>query len=200
MNHHSSASADSVVISVLAPDEIGVFSETAGAITDQGGNIDSISQTVSGGFFTALMTASYKQERGASEIRDGILGRLPARSDVVVIPLAEETSRPRQPQDERYILTLIGRDRPGLLKLVTGYLESNRIHITDWYIEFHTGNVTHIGEIEVPAKRDIVELQAGLKSALAGTDIGSSIQHDNIFKATNDVGSVTVLLGGQRRA
>ncbi len=54
--------------------------------------------------------------------------------------------------------------------------------------------VTHIGEITVPDKLDIRQVQDELEQALASFGLQSRIQHQNIFRATNEIGPIRALL------
>lgn len=182
------------VISVLAPDCIGIIKRITSAITDLGGDIDGMSQTVIHGYFTVILTAKFKDTFTQEQIRDAILNNFEPGEASVVIRDFEETNPPSQiHKAERYILTLTGKDRPGILKTVTTYLAENNINIEDYYFTIQGENVTHIGEVSVPSEIDIKQLQGELQTLVSSIDLVATLQHEFLFRAANDIFSIRQL-------
>jgi glycine cleavage system transcriptional repressor len=182
------------VISVLVADRVGILRGITAAITDLGANIDGISQTVVAGYFTVILTASFPTPRAADEIRAAILGHFTRdEAAVLVRPYAAAARRPPV-QGDRYVLTLSGTDRPGILKAVTAFLTERGINIEDWYVHFQAPGVTHIGAVTVPALLDLKHVQDEFRQLAAGLGLTASVQHENIFRVMNEVGPVQPLL------
>lgn len=183
------------VIGVLIRDRVGVLRDIVTPLTEAGANFDGISQTVVAGYFTVLLTATFETPRTCEEVRQAILERFSSEeSGVVVLPYRREVHPSLSRGGERYVVTVMGIDRPGILKLVTTFLAARRINIEDWYFAYQGDQVTHIGEITVPPLLDIKQVQDEFQGLLAQVGMRSAIQHVNIFKATNEIGAVTPLL------
>ena len=187
------------VISVLAPDRVGIVKSITTAITDLGGNIDGMSQTVVHGYFTIILTATFAQAVSQDDIQQAILSQFPRNDASVIVRLFDETLEVKyQEGHERYILTLTGKDRPGILKTLTTYLYESNINIEDYYFTIHGDLVTHIGEITIPRDLDIKQLQGELQTLLSSIDLVATLQHENIFRATSEVFSIRQLLKGKK--
>ncbi len=185
------------VISLLAPDRVGIVKNITTAISDLGGNIDGMSQTVVNGYFTIILTATFSKELSVETIRERIADHF-AENDISVIvrPFDESVLRPQETKSDRYILTITGKDRPGILKTLTTYLFENNINIEDYYFTIRDGHVTHIGEITIPKELDIKQLQGELQTLLSSIDLVATLQHENIFRAANEIFSIQQLLKG----
>jgi glycine cleavage system transcriptional repressor len=191
----SRATPNRYVISVLVADRVGILRDITSAITDMRANIDGISQTVVAGHFTVILAATFEEPQSAEAIRDRVQENFqPGEASIVVRPHVERPLPRNQTGSRRYIVTLTGRDRPGILKRVTAFLAQKGINIEDWFVEFEGPNVTHIGEITVPRLLDIKQIQDEFRDALTPMGLVAGIQHENIFRATNEVGGVRPLL------
>jgi predicted amino acid-binding ACT domain protein len=182
------------VISVLAPDRIGIIKRITSAITDLGGDIDGMSQTVIHGYFTVILTAKFSGAYTKEHVHDAILNNFESGEASVVIRDFEETGVPSPiRKTERYILTLTGKDRPGILKTVTTYLAENNINIEDYFFTIQGDSVTHIGEVSVPSETDIKQLQGELQTLVSSIDLVATLQHEFLFRAANDIFSIRQL-------
>ena len=182
------------VISVLAPDRIGIIKRITSAITDLGGDIDGMSQTVIHGYFTVILTAKFQTPYTKERIREAIENNFETGDASVVIRDFEETqSAAKKKKTDRYILTLTGRDRPGILKTVTTYLAENSINIEDYFFTIQGDHVTHIGEVSIPSEIDIKQLQGELQTLVSSIDLVATLQHEFLFRAANDIFSIRQL-------
>ena len=187
------------VVSVLVADRVGILRDVTSAVTDMGANIDGISQTVVAGYFTVILTATFSKSRTPDSIRDTILENFAHGEAAVVVRLYEAESIKRMPdKGRRYIMTITGKDKPKVLKTVTNFLAEKNINIEDWYVDFDGGNVRNIGEVSVPKTLDIKQVQDEFQLLLSSLGLTSNIQHENIFRATNEIGAIGALLRGGR--
>lgn len=194
-------SSNRFVVSVLVADRVGILRDVSTALAEAGANIDGISQTVVAGYFTVILTASFRQPITSAQIRSAILDRLrPGEGEVVVRPYEPAAVSKRPVDGPRFIVTVTGADRPGLLRVVTTFLADKGINIEDWYVEFDGPNITHIGEVTVPSPLDIKQLQEEFRHLLAELNLTVGIQHENIFKVTNEVGAIQPLVMRQLHA
>lgn len=181
------------VLSVLIADRVGILNAITSGVTDLGANIEGISQTVVQGYFTVIMTVAFAQAVGAEAIRGAILNRFHKdEASVLVRPYIPLAKVPVE--GERYILTMSGKDQPGILKALTGYLAGKKINVEDLFFRIVGEQVTHIGEVTVPAQLDLKQIQDELRDVMAPFALVIGLQHDNLFRATNEVGSVRCLL------
>lgn len=183
------------VISVLIADRVGILRDVTSALTDLGANIDGISQTVVRGYFTVILTASFAAPISADAVESAIAGNFrKGEASIVVRPYDPKAEARAPARGDLYIITVTGRDRAGILKAATAFLASKGINIEDWYVIFEDSHVTHIGEITVPDKLDIKQVQDEFGQLMDAMELRTYIQHDNIFRATNEVGPIKVLL------
>jgi len=183
------------VISVLVSDRVGILRDITSALADMGANIEGISQTVVQGYFTVIVIAAFQKAHPLDAIREAIGGRFPERDASVLVQDYAPSDRPPA-GGERYILTMSGRDRPGILKAVTAFLAEKGINIEDLFFRIMGGEVTHIGEVTVPRTLDVKQIQDELRETLAPLGLTGSLQHENIFRVTNEVGAVRPMLRG----
>lgn len=185
-------------VAVVVPDKAGILHELTAAITDLGGNIDGISETVVEGYFTALLTAGFSLETSAEQLRSSIRERLSEANVELIVTPHNPTSKRDVIQGDRYIVTLSGKDKKGLLKRITGFLSERGINIEDWQVTFSGEQVTQIGELRVPNRLDIGQLQVDLRDAMKEFGAGSCLYHENIFRAISEIAPVKPILRGER--
>ena len=194
-NDKLSSESKRLVITVLVSDRVGILRDICSAVTGLNGNIDGISQTVVEGYFTVILTASFKESVTPDRVQDAILaGFAPGEANVSIRPYQRRTGGKPTVSGERFIVSLQGRDRPGILKTVLSFLAERGVNVEDWFVVFEGSQVTHIGDVTVPLQMDIKQLQNELSHRVDGLGLSAGIQHENIFRATNDVGPVSGLL------
>jgi predicted amino acid-binding ACT domain protein len=183
------------VVSVVVPDRVAILRDITTAITDMDANIDGISQTVVAGYFTALLTATFEDRPSADAVKAAIQDRFDNRSASIHVRShdAPPASR-RRVKGDRYVVIVTGVDRKGVLRAVTTFLAEHGINIEDWHVSFDPPRVTHVGEITVPAALDVKQLQDGFHDVLAALGLNGCVQHQNIFRVTNEVGAIKLLL------
>jgi glycine cleavage system transcriptional repressor len=187
------------VVSVLLPDRVAILRDISSAVSGAGGNIDGISQTVVAGYFQVVLTVTISRTVTAAALRATIGAALPDDAAAVVVEkYAAKTTARTAAQGARYVVTAGGRDRAGILKTVTGFLAARGINIEDWHVDYQGGAVTHIGEVTVPARLDIKQVQDEFRHELATVGLTGGLQHENIFRATHEIGPIRSLLGGER--
>ncbi len=188
--------AKEYVLSVLVADRVGILREITTAVTELGANITGISQTVVQGYFTVILIAEFEKEITEEALRLAVQNRFRADEASVIVKQFTPAKRAATGGD-RYILTMSGRDRPGILKTLTGYLAEKKINIEDLFFRIAGEHVTHIGEVSVPGRLDVKQVQSELCALMAPLGLTVSMQHENLFRAMNEVGSVGLMLQGQ---
>jgi predicted amino acid-binding ACT domain protein len=191
--------AQKLVISVLVADRVGILRDICTAAKDLDAEIHAISQTVVEGYFTVILTASFADPRSPEAVRAAILSRFSRDEASVAVREFTAPQAARGPGGDRYIVTITGENAGGLLHRITGVLAQRAINIEDWYVAAEGRRVTHVGEITVPPLLDIKQVQDEFRQAFAGLSLRCAIQHENIFRVTNEVGAVRPLLLGAGR-
>lgn len=177
------------VLNVMSDDHPGIVAAVTDAVESLGGNIDSCSQTVLGGFFTLIMIVSLPEaidpEGLAERVRQS--AALGAGYQVMARPaIAPRGFLPKEEPD-RLVITAFGRDRPGIVRRFSQYLAGKDVNIVDLYGDRKGDDFVLIGQLEVPKHWDIRMLQADLEQM--GEELGftAKLQHENIFVATNQL-------------
>lgn len=191
--------ACSYVISVLVADRVGILKEITTALAAMGADITGISQTVVQGYFTVILVARFEAEQRLDAIRSAISNRFPDSEASVLVREFDPSAR-KPVAGERYVLTMSGREQPGILKTVTSFLAEKGINVEDLYFRIDGERVTHVGEVTVPKPLDIKQLQDELRALLEPMGLGGSLQHENIFRVTHEVDAVRAMIKESSRA
>lgn len=187
------------VVSVLVPDRVGILKRITAALNGLGGNITGISQTVVQGYFTVIVIVEFKAGVERGKIYEALTNRFENKDASVVVRDFEDARLPK-PDGSRYILTMFGKEQPGILKRVTAFLAEKNVNIEDLFFKIQGDRVTHIGELTVPDALDVRQLQEDLQALLAPMELRGMLQHENIFRATNEVDAVIALLREENNA
>jgi glycine cleavage system transcriptional repressor len=176
------------VLTVMSDDHPGIVAAVSNAVESLGGNIDSCSQTVLGGYFTLIMIVSVpapiEPERLAQQVRGAESSG--AGYQVLVRP-ARDVERSVAEVAERFVISAFGEDQPGIVRRFSQYLASKDINIVDLYGDRKGTQFVLIGQVEVPARWDLRMMQADLEQM--GQELGFTVklQHENVFVATNQL-------------
>ena len=189
------------VVSVLVRDRVAVLRDITAAVAALDANIDAISQTVMAGYFTVILVVSAPPGCSADALHAAVFKPFAAdEAFVAVSPYDPQADTRPTVEGERYIVTVSGPDKPGILRDITAFLAERGINIEDWHVTIERGVVTHVGEVTLPSRLDVKQAQDELRQVLAPHALAGSIHHENIYRATNEVGPIGSLLGSGRRA
>ena len=177
------------VLNVMSDDHPGIVAAVSNAVEGLGGNIDSCSQTVLGGYFTLIMIVSLPEAIEAKDLAGRVresesLGgeyQVVARKGLVGPKHASPGST------ERFVITAFGKDQPGIVRRFSQYLAGKDINIVDLYGDRKEDEFVLIGQLELSKQWDIRMLQADLEQM--GQELGFTVklQHENVFVATNQL-------------
>lgn len=172
------------VLNVMSDDHPGIVAAVGGAVSEEGGNIDAVSQTVLEGYFTLIMIVSFPEPIDIDAMTASI-GGTHEGFQVMVRPY-KPLPEPNEPV-ERFVVTAFGQDRPGIVLRFSRYLAGKDINITDLYGDRKGDEFVLIGQVEVPKRWDIGHLQADLEEMGREAEYTVRLQHENIFVATNQL-------------
>jgi glycine cleavage system transcriptional repressor len=179
----------SFVLDVMSDDHPGIVAAVSDAVESLGGNIDSCSQTVLGGFFTLIMIVSLPEPIEAEQLAERIrrAGSSGSQYQVIVRPAVNHEDFAPPQELDRLVITAFGRDQPGIVRRFSQYLAGKDVNIVDLYGDRQGEDFVLIGQLEVPKCWDIRVLQTDLEQM--GQELGFTVrlQHENIFVATNQL-------------
>ena len=176
------------VINVMSVDRVGIISSVSAAILDLGGNIDALSQTVLQGYFTIIITARFADDVTPARLAAAVAEK-GARDELGVLVKERNLDAARLvvPDAERFVLTITGPDRKGIINRISSYLSSRNINIEDLYAVVERGSFLLIAQLQVPKGLDIERAQLDVQDLWPEFDVRVSLQHENIFLATGNV-------------
>jgi glycine cleavage system transcriptional repressor len=181
------------IVTVTAADRVGIVFSVAGTIRDQGGNILELSQTVMHGYFTIILAVQFPEPRDTHRLVDAISER-GKRFDltVVVIEAKPGAVAPPVPNGERFILTVLGDDRPGNIHGIAGCLAAHGVNIVDLHARVDGARFSLIMEAFLPPDLAPGTVRAELERFGRDHGLEAYVQHENIFLATSEPSPVRV--------
>ena len=181
------------VVAVLLPDRVGALRDVTAVIVALHGNIAGVRQTVVDGFFNLVFTAELPASVGEADIHRELAGRLESEAAITV---RSYVSRPLPPlpAGERYVAMTRGPDRPGTIHAISDFLVEHGINIEDWQVENEGADVIYTAQVTLPPSADFRRVQEAFRARLSGRGLAATICHENIFRATNEIGPIKRLL------
>ncbi len=177
------------VITVTSLDRVGIIAAVSEAVSRLEGSIDALSQTVMSGYFTLILTVHFEERIDTDALKRGVKSRgKPGELDVIIRKRGPDiNAKPEGAGTEKFILTLTGTDKKGVVRRVSSYLAGQNINIEDLYARVDDGRFLMIAELQVPATGLIAQMQSELGDLWRDENMSVSLQHENIFLATNQV-------------
>ncbi len=182
------------IISVLVPDRVGLLRDVTQAVFSLDGNIGGIRQTVVEGFFTLVFTSEHAPSVTAEALRALLCASLEPEAVVTVLDCPK--TRPAVVSTgSRFVAMTRGADKPGTIFAITSFLVDHGVNIEDWMADDENGQVVYIAQVVVPEAVDFRAIQEGFRTAMAERGLTGLLCHENIFRATNEIGPIKSLLG-----
>lgn len=182
------------VVTVTAADRVGIIHNVTGALRDIGGNILELSQTVMRGYFTIILAVEFDSEQVADQIAETVSTR--GRRFHLDVNVLDANSRPidDQPPEagERYILTVLGNDKPGNIHGITGCLSNLGVNILDLHARVDGARFSMIMEAFLPTDLQPTMVRTELERFGKTVGLEAYVQHENIFRATSEPNQVRV--------
>jgi glycine cleavage system transcriptional repressor len=177
------------VLNVMADDRPGIVAAVSSVIVALGGNIDACSQTVLGGYFTQILVVSFPQTVAPDELTTRVQkaappgGALQVAARPYVPPVAPVGHAPT----EKFVITALGKDKPGVIHRFSQYLAGKDINVVDLYWDCAGEDFVLTAQVEIPKRWEIGMLQADLDEIGLEEGFNVRVQHENIFVATNQL-------------
>lgn len=194
------------LVTAVLPDRVGILRDVTGALFNSGANLTDLRQTVVGGVYTLVAIAEFPPDGPRARepewldydvetrIQLAVRAALPDKvARVFAQPCAAHDAPPAA--GERYVVSVVGPDRPGRVHEIARILADAGVNAEDWRHDFSDPERTlTVGIVTVPPSCDVTALQKSLADALGPTGLATSLRHENIFRATNEVGPIRNLL------
>ncbi|TWI70783.1 glycine cleavage system transcriptional repressor [Desulfobotulus alkaliphilus] len=176
-----------VIVTVLANDRPGILASVSGAIFQEGGNLDQVSQTLLETQFAGLFIATLTKDISIEDLQAKLRQTLaPQGMDVLVKPIDEPDTASPVPS-EPFVITCFGPDRKGLVAEITAILARHKVNVTNLRAMFEGGDDPSrnlmIYEVDVPVSADTSALSGDLRTRAAELSLVINIQHRNIFES-----------------
>lgn len=194
------------LVAVTLKDRVGILRDVTGALFALGANLTDLRQTVVGGIFTLSAIAEFgdgvppPENPVFSDIGEEETIQLAVRA-VLRDKVARVFAQPCEAHDappaagERYVASVLGPDRPGRIHEIAKIFAEAGVNVEDWRHDLSDPERTlTVGIVTVPPSCDVSALQKTLADALGPTGLATSLRHENIFRATNEVGPIRNLL------
>jgi len=162
------------IVTVTAADRVGIIQNVTGSLRESGGNILELSQTVMRGFFTIILAVEFDQRRETPILENEITEkgkRFQLEVNVLEVSVAACGTKP-EPEGERYILTVLGKDQPGNIHGISGF--------------------SLIMEAFLPVDLQPSTVRSELERFGKTVGLEVYVQHENIFRATSEPHQVRV--------
>jgi glycine cleavage system transcriptional repressor len=184
----SGQTAKDFVIAVMSRDRVGIVADVTRALNELKGSVDALSQTVMRGYFTLIITVSFRKSISGDAVRTAVeKSGAPGELDVS-IKVREPEAAKRVPVDgDQFVLSITGKDRPGVISRLSAYLSSRGINIADLYSYAQGKDFVLISQLVIPRHMDVRQIQIDLEGLSGGPDLAIHLQHQDIFVATNEI-------------
>jgi len=177
----------SYIISVTAADRVGIVYSVTGALLDLGGNLLELSQTVMRGYFTIILEADFPAPRTREQIVEAIHERGKRFNlQVQVTEIKEPRIEPQASSGERFILTVLGDDSPGIVHNIAGSLAAHGANIVDLHARVDGPRFSLVMEALIPHDLTPAAIRSELERYGRAHKLEAFVQHENIFAATTE--------------
>jgi predicted amino acid-binding ACT domain protein len=177
------------VVSVMSRDRVGIVRDVTTALTGWRANIEFVSQTVVHHYFTLILIITFPELRDPAAVRELLQGAGQPGELEIGVKLFEPTAEKQAviPQADRFVLTAIGGDRPGITHQLAVFLAGKGININDLNGATKGDQFLVVAELAVPTRLDLGQLQVDIAAFGEARGLAVTLQHENIFRATNDI-------------
>ncbi len=183
------------MISIIVPDRVGLLRDVTRVIFAAQGNIGAIRQTLVDGFFSLVFTSVHPAGTSSAAVHSALAGALESSAVITVLERQGEGASAPAAQGPRYIVMTRGRDKPGTICAISSFMVEHAINIEDWMVDEEEGEIIYIAQVALPEAVDFSALQEQFRSRMAAIGLSGLICHENIFRATNEIGPIGALIG-----
>ncbi len=185
--------ANAIVATILLPDRVGILRDVTRVILDSQGNIGGIRQSIVDGFFSLTFTAILEKPITPAALTQALQQALGTDSAVAVRSI-RQTPPPVLPDGHPFIALTSGPDKAGTIHAISNFFVQYGVNIADWQVEVEDDRVVYIAQVTLPAASDTHAIQQAFRDQMALHGLTATLAHENIFRATNEIGPIGALL------
>ncbi|HBT96313.1 MAG TPA: hypothetical protein DEB25_00995 [Desulfobulbaceae bacterium] len=177
-----------MVLSVLTRDRPGVIADITGAIFRLDGDLADLKQSVLSGYLTMILVANFPAGVTKDELTAAIATSENATDFQVSVkelaaPLASDPPLPK----ETFIMTVQAANRSGLVYQVSHFCCERGINILDLTTTLHDGRYAMALQLDLTGIASLAALREDLAAFAEKTGLSLTLQHNDLFQATQDV-------------
>lgn len=180
------------MVTVMAADQVGIVQTMTGTIGAMGGNVLELSQTVMRGYFTIIVAVEFPEAIEPADLEAAIAEQGGRFRPTVKVLEADASRRPPVVDGERFILTVLGVDRPGNIHGIASCLAEHGVNIVDLHARTEGGRFSLIMEAFLPHDLPPSTIRDELHRFGRELGLEAYVQHENIFLATSEPSPVRV--------
>lgn len=173
------------LLTVHTLDQRGIIANLSEVLESQGARLLELSQTVVRDYFTIIIIAALPPDTDTQTLSAQLHRIIGAGAAVNLLPY--QTSRAPVPDSDRYILTALGDDSPGVVHSISSLIAERGGNFLDLDCRVVATRIRLVAEIELPPSVALDQLQIDLEHAGQAAGLQVRLQHQHLFQATNQV-------------
>lgn len=183
-----------LVISVMSKDRPGIIADITGVILDLGGDLADLNQSVLGGYFSMILIVEFDEKVTAEDVFAGFSHinsqtKIEATIKEMEVPFEIEE---RHLPTETFIVTVEAENRKGLVKIIGDFFYKRKINVLDLETTRQQKQYIMIFQVDLSQIRSLEVLRAQLQECAERENLNIVLQHNDIFKATHEVGTPVI--------
>lgn len=176
------------IISIMSKDRAGIVAGVTQAIYDLGGDVADVKQSLLYGYFTMILAARFDGDVSKDELREKIAVQKGANDWEISIITANEPLKETLANDDNYVITVAGDNRRGIVNRVSVIFAAHKINVIDLETKLHDGVYVLATQVDISrADCSLADLKDELQRFADSNQMRVTIQHNDIFRATNDI-------------
>ncbi|MFT5726057.1 MAG: glycine cleavage system transcriptional repressor [Desulforhopalus sp.] len=179
-----------MIISVMSKDRPGIIANITGSIYKLGGDVADLNQTVLCGYLTMILNASFEEEVTKEDLHAAISHvKTECKFEVSIKELLPgEEVEADHPPEETYILTVQGPNKTGIVHGISQFCFEHNVNIFDLATTLKDDQYTMALQLDLKdCSCKMEELQQKLEVYSKDSALTVMIQHNDIFKVTNEI-------------
>jgi len=178
-----------MIISVMSKDRPGVIADITGAIYQLNGDLADLNQSILFGYLTMILVASFDD----SVIPEDVIAKIShiktgTKFEIIVKELdVPIDTRKVQPPQDTYIVTAQGKNQSGLVYSISQFCYDHNINILDLATKLSDDQYVMVLQLDLNNVESVEQLQQDLEDFSTQSGLNVTMQHNDIFQATNEV-------------
>jgi glycine cleavage system transcriptional repressor len=173
-----------MVISVMDRDRSGIVADVTGGISDLGGNLADLRESVLCGYFTMILIADFPSEVSLEQVEKTLAKDSSLK---VTVALADGSLVEQEGKEHAYVLSAVGEDRIGLVAQVSRFCSDQGVNILDLASHVEASQYTMMLLLDISNVSSLDDFKTDLAQFDESSGLNLVLQHNDIFRATNEI-------------